>query len=145
MKEVLPSKKKIVLIVAAALALLVAGWMVFSAVRTYPLGDRIEYMKSYTGGSYFPLSISKPYTDYYYTTDMNPHEIVAYFKKAVLLDSPPHKMTGNYKLETENSKIVELRISENLRYNYKQFEQSSKKYVLVISDKDYDSLKQSLE
>jgi hypothetical protein len=67
--------------VLAIVVILIAGWMVFDAARSYPIGDNkiVEYLGRKSVGSWMPLSSMTPTDVYYYGTDLNPEELADYF------------------------------------------------------------------
>lgn len=138
------AKKKVILVTAGLIFLSFISWMVYNSTRSYPLGEKLEYIGKMSGGSYYPLSASKPYTDYYYATDASPEEITkSYFKDARLTESLHNGQDGWYEIKTDKG-VVTITIKKRIDVNLAIVQPISKKYILTISDYEYDALRSSL-
>jgi hypothetical protein len=139
-------KKKIVLIVAAVLALLVAGWMVFSAVRTYPLGEdgRVVYLGKEGRGDIGPLSSSAPYDVYFYGTDMTPEELANYLGAEIERATGVSSDSPSYEFRMKSGKSVPIQFYREKSSTYisppEWAKATSKRYFFYILDSYYDRL-----
>ena len=154
--------KKLNIIVCGVLALFViiggGGWFLYSRLvpPTYPLGTGLEYVGASYSGTVPFLSDSNYTASYHYSTDMTVQEVASYFKKAKVKDtdipeltSPPIGPTHpiEFSLQvTSTDNPIDIYYYEDGSERTKSFnlKQTSKKHMVIISDEDYQTAKDSL-
>lgn len=141
-------KKKQLIIFGSifGIILLLFGWWAFVNLRTYPLGDKLEYLgKQDLGGGLF-FSDSRPYSEYYYGTDMTAEEVVGYFRGAEV--EPIRSNLGFVEIRLKNKITTEtarLSFYERPELSQIKFEKRlNKKHVIDFDAKYYEVLKASL-
>jgi hypothetical protein len=158
-----PSTKKawIALAITIVVTLLIAIWVAFYAwgSSSYsspdvprPLGDKLEYIGKEDSRCIGVFCDSKPSTTYYYATDMNPEEILHYFKKTTLdyPDTMPDWQTPEtilFGLRTPHTpNIIYINYHNNGKVPIKKFDlrDPNKQHVIDINAEDYEAAKASL-
>lgn len=121
----------------------------FNSLRAYPLGEKLEYIGKESSGGWFPMSSAAPSDLYYYATDMDAKEVVAYFPKAKL--SGPLQNSSEYvsfDLVTSSEKKISVTLYLDKNTQVKNipdpFKSTSKRHLFTVADYNYESLKQSL-
>lgn len=85
MKKVLTKTKKGILLAALATTVLLAGlFIILQQIKTYPLGNDLEYVGKSDYGCYL-LCDANPDSTLYYATDKNIPALDDYFSKAHLV------------------------------------------------------------
>lgn len=96
------------------------------------------------------MSSMRPTDTYYYGSDMSAVELVSYFSKASLIGEIHD--TSSYStldLQTPNNKKVTIHLYKDRNSNEgsyipAQFVKTSKRYLVIVYDFDYEALKNSL-
>jgi hypothetical protein len=139
--------KGLIISAVIGIVILVAGWLVYSAIRTYPLGDNkaIVYIDKHSGGNFPILSSSAPYTDYYYATDMRPEEVVRYLNLSIKKQVYATTEGGLYEASTAQNVDIQINISRKDDVNKSWVKHASQKYIVAIADHDYIAILQSMK
>ena len=145
-----PKKQTTVWWITGCVIALLIGFFAYDQGRPRALGDnvKVEYLGKISGGSWLPLSSSRPYDTYYYGTDVSTEELANYFDKGILIGSiPPYGDTSShFKLQMVNGKIIDitLYLDRNEREVFGLFEENPKKHIFKIDSEDYEALKNSI-
>lgn len=134
--------------VTIVIAAMVVGWIMYNT-RTFPLGDRMEYIGKIEGGGWIPPSSSYPHTTYYYGTDLSAMELVDYFGKAKLVSEvKDDSYQYEFVLDTPDGSVAitahKHRAVPSSGYANFQFSKTDRRYLIEIQDYDYELLRQSL-
>lgn len=137
-----------VIVGAVLLVGLVGGWIYLGNTKTYPLGDpsKLEYVGKSDYGCWWVCD-SNPASDYYYATDMNVDDVVAYFKETTLsqgvrvLDG-----VADFTLKTENDDSIAIYyyIDKNSMSEIGFTKKTNKKAILSIPSFEYDTARASI-
>jgi len=145
------SHKKIIITASGIGAVLVIlfGWWLYGATRTYPLGDKAEYVGKEDYGCYISLTIcdSDPSSVYYYATNMTQDELQHYFK-GVHLEEKPRTIDGvtDFTLKKNDNEVISIYYYTDKKDAYEKHRfQSDKKYTFSISRYDYQTALDSLK
>ncbi|MDB5186901.1 MAG: hypothetical protein JWM07_373 [Candidatus Saccharibacteria bacterium] len=152
------SRKKIYIIgtVVGASLLAILSWWAYTAIVSYPLGEKLEYIGKKDTGCYINLVIcdSNPSTTYYYATDLNQDQLVTYFHKASHLETQDSAVTSSsgytydyitFRAPDTNSIIdISYYNDANLIVRDMRLESTSKKHVISLDAKYYNTLQDSL-
>ena len=95
-------KKHGLLSIAIVLFVIIGGWLFFASQKTYPLGDKLEYIGKDDYGCVL-MCDSDPASTYYYATDMSVDDIAHAFKNATEDDTPQVSST------TVNNQDVQIK------------------------------------
>lgn len=127
--------------IVVAIVLILIAWWAWVSFSPKPLGDGLEYLGKKDFGNIFGFD-SKPYSDYYYGTDMDEKELEHYFKGASLKSNTPTSPSEmRMTLAFQNEEFV-------LYYNQDHTSApfiSNKKNMVVISSFHYTLARKSLD
>ncbi len=143
--------KKIISITIGLPIIVAVGLWAFLSFTPKSLGDKLEYLgKEDLGGGLF-FSDSKPYSVYYYGTDMSKEELEKYFshgKHRSISNSSGGGARYSFQDLYFSSKEGEFTIS---LYNNKDditenasITKTNKRYVISILNSDYEAVKAAL-
>jgi hypothetical protein len=139
------AEKVVFTVVGFVVIALLSGWGVWSYVdsqKTYPLGDKLEYVGKSDYGCFYICS-AWPGTTYYYATDMTAEEIVGYFKGAKLEKAPYEMSEAYFIVMSNNDKRIYLDLYKHRSHTSKEYTNGSAG-VLSIDKTNYNLLKDSL-
>jgi hypothetical protein len=145
------SKKQKILMAIAGVVIILVGWWSYLNFMPHPLGDKLEYLgkKDFGGGLFF--YDHRPYTVYYYGTDMTADEVVAYFKGATLNNPTDLKANNAFELtfslrspDTDNPIYIEYYFDGKEYSQTHNLKTAPKQHLITISEEDYDSARKSL-
>jgi|GEM_PF-5078622 len=147
------SKKIILASIATVIFILISLFVYQNYLKTYPLGDddKLQYVGQVHDGFFPPFS--KPYTTYYYATNLTVEELVEYFSRKGYLASAPSvedTLQGGYEISFHvrgDTNTVYLRYSSVLDYGGQthSFKQSFKgKFFVRMQRDDYMTAKSAL-
>ena len=154
-KQLNPKKKYIFFGIIPGILLALFGWWAYGNLRSYPLGDRMEYLgKQDLGGGLF-FSDSRPYSEYYYGTDMTAEEVVRYFKGARIDDASElegvqesggsPRLFLTYKKSAESFVVTYYNVThQDHAYIPPHIQWGSKKHVIQVTSSGYEIAKKSL-
>ncbi|MDX2776570.1 hypothetical protein PV379_04360 [Streptomyces caniscabiei] len=135
------------IVLAALLAFL--SWWAWVNFSPKPLGDKMEYLGKKDYGNIFGFD-SKPYSVYYYGTDMDEGEIGQYFKDVSSPEEVSQELGDGYSapilsFKSQKGNFTLVFYSNNLDavMRNKSFT-NTKKYLVSILDSDYPTALESL-
>jgi len=155
-----PSSKRPWLIVVGIICFIflsLVGWWGYSiyadSQKTYPLGDRLEYIGKDSYGCWI-ICDSNPSSGFYYATDMNINEVVSYFRKAQL-DNPEEirpqdegvPISFSLTLPNTQNPLYITYYDNAPRYIHDSklnLKTTSKPHLITIDSEDYTATKDSL-
>ena len=134
----------------ALIALVLTAWWAWVSFSPKPLGDKLKYLGKEDYGNVFGFD-SKPYSVYYYGTDMDERDIAHYFKdistvKELARESGDGYSAPIFSFQSSHGEFTLVHYSTNLDAvmrgrNFK----NTKKYLVSIIDSDYSTALQSLK
>lgn len=129
-------KKHKTLPIVFVLVVALCCWWAYANFMPHPLGGRMEYLGKEDLGNILGFD-EAPYSVYYYGTDMEPKEIVKYFKDTTL--KHPIEDKGQYTdvWLTYKGKTASITYVQGAPANIKK---TNKKYLISVLDKDYTIL-----
>jgi hypothetical protein len=150
------SKKQKILMAIAGVMIALGGWWVYVSFMPHPLGDKLEYLGKRDGGCW--VCDSKPYTSYFYATDMTPQQVADYFQGTAIADGknlqPPtnQQAEGSYDIEfslispKDSSKPILVGYFSDGKKRIQDFKlsKSDKRHVVEIDSQYYNLAKDSL-
>ncbi len=141
------TKKQTVMIAIAGVIVVLASWWAYVSFMPHPLGDKLEYLgkEDFGGGLFF--QDYRPYSEYYYGTDMTPEEVISYFKKSSVVKAPSPAVGEAYfgiRAPTGETIYVTLYDKEIVQTKYPDLHKTNKKYILELPSSKYEAAKASL-
>lgn len=115
----------------------IVSWFIISSTLPHPLGDDMDYLGKRDFGALL-LGADKPYSVYYYGTDIAPDDITGYFSGIVL--DLPIKNKGSYANVWLSSNGKSLTVTYH-KFSPGGIKSTNKKYLIAITNSDYDQLK----
>ena len=140
------SKKQFVLFAILGIAIVLVSLWAWNQVAPRPLGDRLEYLGKEDYGSILGLDYS-PYSVYFYGTDMEVEEVVAYFPKAELR-YPIERKSGYIEIilgestSEETATIYYYSTPDKAQMSFST--NTDKLHVIKTRDANYQLLKNSM-
>ena len=142
------SKKQKILIVATGVVVVLFGWWAWGNFSPKPLGDRLEYLGKRDYGCWF--CDSKPYSRYYYGTDVDKEELKTFFHNVHFETSYNVLTTPEYRAEDmaftiKNDDLI-ITFYDNKQATIKSAHlySSNRKNLISITNSDYELLKSAL-
>lgn len=135
------------------LAFIVLYTLMLQPGKSYPLGDKLEYVGASYSGSLPFLSDSNPSASYYYSTDLSVKELIQYFKKASVKDDsdlalthpPTEPIYFSLQATTTNNPIsVYYYVDGSEKTSDFKLRQTSKKHLIIIQSENYQTAKDAL-
>jgi hypothetical protein len=139
--------KKVIFSIIGLVVIALGGWWAYVNFAPHPLGDKLEYLgKENLGGGLFFYDY-KPYSVYYYGTDMNVDEVEKYFKNANIT-SPAMDRSEYIDITLKNqrtSKLIHMSYYEDAeKIRTSNLTNSDRKHIIKINSEDYNAAKDSL-
>ncbi|MDX2776569.1 hypothetical protein PV379_04355 [Streptomyces caniscabiei] len=137
------------LLTGAAIIIALLSWWAWVNFSPKPLGDKMEYLGKKDYGNVFGFD-SKPYSVYYYGTDMDEEEVASYFHGSLSHEGEPPESGYNGSFIAVHGKRGDfyVRLFENTNavseakrsgFNLKN------KRILTMTDTDYPTALESLK
>lgn len=138
-------KKKIWLAVVAGLMVVVLGWWTWDQLAPRPLGDRLEYLGKEDYGNIIGFD-SRPYSVYFYETDMDANEAVEYFTNTSVVEKPGTSASTSFTLKAASGETfrVNFYTKDFFEEKYNTLPKPEHNYVLSVPSFKYDIAKGSL-
>lgn len=145
----LSKMKRKPLIVTIVLASILLMGVIFFQLRTYPLGNQVEYLGKIEHGTWsFPFTDSSRYDTYFYGTDMSADELASYFQATISGVTGDPNASAYYYLRLPSGQEIDIRYYHDKNNSFSSPPQwaknTSKKYFFFIHNQDYEALKNSL-
>lgn len=139
-------KKVVILSIITAVILGVFGWWLYGTMRTYPLGNKLEYIGKTDVGCYV-ICDSGPSSTYYYATNMRINEIANYFHSTIERQPTTIDDKTYFGIKTPSDETIYTYYYMNKddlsrKYNLKS---SSEPYILELPSFKYNTAQSSLQ
>jgi hypothetical protein len=141
------------LVAIAVIIIAVIGWLFFTSQKTYPLGDKLEYVGKQDYGCWLVCD-SNPASTYYYATDMTIEDMTQVFKNASQDSAPQTSSTTidnqdvavkwlSFKTTSGQSFYVNFYSDPSQLVSHYHFS-TTHKYIISIGSESYPAAEKGL-